>query len=80
MVFRSYFLLGDNMFSNISRYVEMKEKASKLPNVEVTEEEFIRLMIEAGETDEKAKFQAKISKGLGSSVMIGDKMVKICEK
>ncbi len=67
------------MFPNIPRYIEAKHKASELPLVEVTEEEFIRLMIEAGQTEEKAKFNAKISKGLGSSVMVGDKMVKICE-
>jgi hypothetical protein len=65
------------MFSNMGRYLEMKGKASKLPHVEVTEKEFIRLMVEAGETKEKAKFQATMSKGLGSSVMIGDKMVSI---
>lgn len=68
------------MFPNMNRYLEMREKAKTLPQVEVTEEEFVRLMVEAGETEEKAKFSANISKGLGSSVMIGDKMVKIkCE-
>lgn len=65
------------MFSNMGRYLEMKEKAKTLPQMEVSEEEFIRLMVEIGETEEKAKFHAKMSKGLGSSVMIGDKMVKI---
>lgn len=62
---------------NISRYIGMREKSKNLPHVEVTEEEFIRLMVENGETEEKAKFHAKISKGLGSAVMIGDKMVQI---
>lgn len=61
------------------RYIEMKNKAEKLPTVEVSEEEFIRLMVETGETEEKAKFHAKISKGLGSAVMIGEQMVKIKE-
>lgn len=61
----------------MGRYLEMKEKAKTLPHVEVSEEEFIRLMVEAGETEEKAKFNATMSKGLGSSVMIGDKMVII---
>ena len=65
------------MFPYMSRYVEMKQKAQSLPTVEVDEAEFVRLMVEAGETEEKAKFQAKISKGLGSEVMVGDKMLKI---
>jgi len=63
------------MFPNMQKYYEMK--AGKFPTVEVDEAEFVRLMIEAGETEEKAKFHATISKGLGSSVMVGDKMLKI---
>lgn len=58
----------------------MKAKYGNLPQVEVTEEEFIRLMVEAGETEEKAKSQANFSKILGSSVMIGDRMVQIKDK
>jgi hypothetical protein len=65
------------MFPDVSRYMQMKEKAKTLTEIEVSEEEFIRLMMEAGQTEEKAKFQAKMSKGLGSSVMIGENMVKI---
>lgn len=58
----------------------MKAKYGNLPTVEVTEEEFIRLMMEAGETEEKAKSQAAFGKALGSSVMLGDKMLHIKEK
>ena len=77
MVLGSDLLLGVIMFPNISSYMAMREKAKTLPELEVTEEEFIRMMIEAGETPEKAKLNATLSKGLGSSVMIGDKMIKI---
>ncbi len=63
------------MFPNMQQY--MKAKYGNLPTVEVTEEEFIRLMVEAGETEEKAKSQAKFSIALGSSVMVGDKMLQI---
>jgi hypothetical protein len=50
------------MFPNVARYIEMKEKAKNLPETEVSEEEFVRLMMETGEVEEKARFQAKISK------------------
>jgi hypothetical protein len=52
------------------------KRAKTLPHVEVSRQEFIRLFIEGGGDPKKADFQAKISEGLGSYVMIGDKMVK----
>lgn len=55
----------------------MKAKYGNLPEIEVDETEFIRIMMENGHTEEKAKLQASMAKGLGSSVMVGDKMVKI---
>jgi hypothetical protein len=58
-------------------YSKMMKKAKTLPTIEVDEAEFVRLMIESGKTEKEAKFQAKMSKGLGSAVMVGDKMVKI---
>lgn len=63
------------MFPNMQQY--MKAKYGNLPTVEVTEEEFIKIMVEAGSTEEKAKSQANFSKILGSSVMVGDKMLHI---
>lgn len=63
---------------NMNQY--MKAKYGNLPTVEVTEKEFIRLMVEAGRTKEEAKSQAKFSKLLGSSVMVGDRMIQIVEK
>lgn len=64
------------MFPNFN-FGQMREKARTLTEIEVSEEEFVRLMIESGKTEKEAKFHAKMSKGLGSSVMIGEKMVKI---
>ena len=64
------------MFPNFN-FGQMREKARTLTEIEVSEEEFVRLMVESGKTEKEAKFQAKMSKGLGSSVMIGEKMVKI---
>lgn len=65
------------MFGNYGRYMAMREKASKLPEVEVTEEEFIQAMIAEGKTEEEAKLQAKVGKGLGGACMVGDRMLKI---
>jgi hypothetical protein len=62
------------------RYMQEKALAAKLPQVEVTREEFIKLMVESGETQDKAEFQATICAGLGSSTRIGDKMVSIKDK
>jgi hypothetical protein len=61
------------LFPNLKKY----EKAKSLPEVEVTEEEFIKLMVKSGETEDKAKFHATMSKGLGLAVMIGEQKVKI---
>jgi len=58
-------------------YRRMKEQADKAPQLEVTEAEFTRLAIESGMTKEKAEQTAKISKIMGSSVLIGDKMLQI---
>ena len=62
-----------------SRYFAMKNKASQLPEVSLTEKEFIRLMMETGKTKKEAALQAKFAKTMGSSVMIGDKMVSISD-
>jgi hypothetical protein len=61
------------------RYLQMKARADKLPQVEVTREEFIRLMMETGKSRKDAEFQATIAAGLGAHTMIGDKMVGIKE-
>ncbi len=56
-----------------------KEQTANLPEREVSEEEFVKLFMETGATEEKAKFQAKISKALGSSVHVGQEMLKIVD-
>ncbi len=55
----------------------MKAKYGNLPTVEVTKEEFIKLMMDSGKTEKDAEFQAKIGIAMGSACMIGDRMVKI---
>lgn len=65
---------GDKMFQ---RYSKMMEQAANLPTVEVTEEEFVQAMIDDGKSEDDARFQATMSKGLGSSVMVGDRKLKI---
>jgi protein involved in temperature-dependent protein secretion len=65
------------MFGNLAKYQQFKEKAKSLPEVEVAREEFIRLMVESGETQEKAENQATVAAALGSSVMISDKLYRI---
>ena len=49
----------------------------KKPVEEVTEEEFVTASIAAGISEEKAKFNATISKGLGASTEVGDRLLKI---
>lgn len=58
-------------------YQYMKAKHGNLPIVEVTKEEFIKLMMDSGKLEEEAKFQARIAIAIGSACMIGDTMVKI---
>lgn len=64
------------MFPNIHKYMEMKYGPKK-EEVEVSEAEFVRLMMESGKTEDEAKAQANFAKGLGAACNIGDKMVKI---
>lgn len=67
------------MFSDLQKYHAMKSKAKDLPHIEVTEEEFVAALITDGQTEKDAKFHATVSKGLGASTMVGDKMLKIKE-
>lgn len=66
------------MIPEIARkYFELKGK--KLPEKEVSEEEFIRLMIESGKTPTEAKMHAALAKGLGSHCEINGFFVSIKE-
>lgn len=67
------------MFGSAGRYLQMKARAEKLPSIQVSREEYIRLMVESGKTQEEAEFHAAVSVGMGASTMIGDKMVSIKE-
>ena len=64
------------MFPDMQRYMEMKYGPKK-PEEEVTEEEFVAAMVATGVPEEKAKFNATISKGLGASTDIGGRLLKI---
>jgi hypothetical protein len=59
----------------MQKYYEMKSK--NLPTEEVTEEEFVKLMMETGKTEKEAKFQATISKGLGATTEVNGRMLQI---
>lgn len=64
---------------NVARYLKEKSEAGKLPDVEVTRDEFVAMLMAEGESRETAEFQAKICVSLGSSVRIGNQMVSIKE-
>jgi hypothetical protein len=61
--------------TNMMRFYEMLHE--NLPEVEVSEEEYIAAMIADGKSEAKAKMHAKISQALGASTRVGDKMLKI---
>lgn len=56
------------------------EEGKKLPYKSVTEEEFTKLCIENGMTEEKAKLQAGICKVLGSYIQLKDQNIMIREE
>lgn len=56
-----------------------ENKRNPKPTVEVSEEEFMRIYLENGGTEENGKFHLKIAMGLGSSVEIGDKLYQVKE-
>jgi hypothetical protein len=61
----------------IKQHIAAKDRASALPHIKVTEEEFIARMIASGRTATDARLQAAMAKAFGSAVMIGDEIVKI---
>lgn len=58
-------------------YKRKTKQVENLPHIEVSEEEFIRLCLDNGFTEEKANFQLKMAKGLGSYMECGDKMIAV---
>lgn len=68
------------MFGGIPfNYREKLEETGKLPHIEVSEEEFVKIMVENGHTEKEAKFQAKISRIMEAHTQIGNQMV-MCKK
>jgi hypothetical protein len=55
----------------------MKAKYANLPEVEVTREEFIKMMVDNGKPQKDAELHATMCEGLGSACMMGGKMVSI---
>jgi hypothetical protein len=65
------------MDEEIEKYFHQKHRAAILPQVEVSEEEFIRRLIEEGKTPEKAQQIAMTAKVLSSQIEINNEMVSI---
>lgn len=49
----------------------------ELPVRTVSRDEFVRTLTASGETLAEAELQAKLCKGLGSEVLVGDEYLKI---
>lgn len=54
----------------------MKNSTKKLPHIEVSRKEFIRLFVENGGDPEKASMHAQVTEGLRSYAHIGNQMVR----
>ena len=65
------------MIESLGRYMAWKQRTKDLPSIAVTREEFIKMMMEAGKSEDEARFQANIAEGLGSSTELGGQMVSI---
>lgn len=65
------------MFGHFGQY--LKAKHGKLPTVELTEKEFVKELLATGMTKAQAKLQLTVAKGLGSSIMVGDRFLKLKE-
>lgn len=63
------------MFPDTSKYLDAKNKDRPLR--EVTNEEFIAIMVAAGKTKSQASLQATLCVGLGSQVLCGDEWLKV---
>ncbi len=65
------------MFPNMRQYMEMKY--GNVPQMDVTKQELIKMLVENGSSPEDANFQANMALKLGSRIRIGDKSVGIKE-
>lgn len=64
------------MFSK-NRLVKEWVDGRDLPTVEVSEAKWVAARMTQGDTEEEAKFQARMAKGLGSGVRVGDEIWEI---
>ena len=66
------------MGGGFQQYQQSKKDAKGLPRREVTEKQFIKLLISRdGSSKEEAEKIARISKALGSHVQVGSEMLSI---
>lgn len=65
------------MFSRLPDLHRRVRKGAGLPKVEVPRKEFLELLSKAGVDRNEARLQANLSIAFGSSVRIGDRLVKI---
>ena len=71
-------MLPPHIQKGLDQYMESKYgPPSKLPRRKVSEEEFVRLLIESGVSEEEAKSQAFFAKGIGGDLQIGQEWVGI---
>ena len=62
----------------IQQYMENKYGEPKdFPRRTVTTEEFVRVRVALGETEEEARLQAKLTKGMGSYCLVGREWLEI---
>lgn len=59
------------------RYLNQRQRAATLPHVKVSKKEFIRRLVEKGESQEKAEQMAMVAELLGSKIEINNEMVGI---
>lgn len=71
-------MLPPDIQKSYNEYLDAKYgEASKFPRIKVTTEEFIKMLMETGMTEESAKTQVTVAKGLGSECKIGERWVGI---
>ncbi len=67
------------MFSRNQKFHELRGKAKGLPTETLTEEECLQALVMAGHDIEEAKLQIKVMKGLGSSILIDNRMICLAQ-
>ena len=66
------------MFPNFQRYMELKYGPAKnYPRRSVTASELILLLVSQGESEDKAKAQVEVARGLGSAILVGKEWLSV---